>query len=255
MPRDSQEQQKPQPFASLIAASSLITAALFVAGFSYRWSFYYNFGVPQIVYGLSLQSFLIAAIEMIREPLSLIHTIFILLLVTLSLEVLFVLLIKISRHLATCIPKGLANLLYSPPFDFALAADCTRGAALLLAIFALASSIGYSHFLTAVEDSPNNSVPLVTAILSQAESGKGGSLGCGTGFSDTTAVIGDLKGFREKMETNSTCNLQSTGRWRLLYRDLDYTYLYASLNQNSLRGSRPLTLVLPSSSIQGILLQ
>ena len=36
---------KAQPFGALIAPSTLVVAVLYLAGFSYRWSYYYNFGL------------------------------------------------------------------------------------------------------------------------------------------------------------------------------------------------------------------
>ena len=249
---ESQQPQRAQPFSSLIAVSSLLTAALFVAGFSYRWSYYYNFGVSQIVYGLTLQSFLIAATEMIREPASLSYTVPLLILAVVILElflaVIRILFLRILPHLS----RKVSTFLLSSRFDYALAADCARGATLLFTIYALASSIGYSHFLTAIEDSPYNPLPLATTMLSS--SSEVSFLRCGAGFNEKSALIGDLKGFRDKMLTNITCSSQSTGSWRLLHRDSDFVYLFRSLKQNSLSGSKPLTIVLPSSSVQGVLL-
>jgi len=41
--------EKAQPFSALIKASSLIVAVLYLAGFSFRWGYYYNFGVQHLV--------------------------------------------------------------------------------------------------------------------------------------------------------------------------------------------------------------
>ena len=60
--------EKVNPFAALIGVSSLLAALLYVAGFSYRWSYFYNFGVQHLVYKLGFQSFLITALELIRTP-------------------------------------------------------------------------------------------------------------------------------------------------------------------------------------------
>ena len=247
------ESQRIKPFSSLIAISSLLTAALFVAGFSYKWSYYFNFGVPQIIYELNLQSFLMAAIEMIREPQSLIYTVPLLVLAVISLELLLVVTRIAFMRLFQYVPRKVSAFFVSSRFDYVLAADCARGATLLFAIYALASSIGYSHFLTAIEDSRYNPVPLVTAVLSS--SGEVSHLGCGKGFNENTAVIGGLKAYRDKMLGNITCNSQSTGSWRLLHRDSNFIYLYQSLDPNTFSGSKPLTIVLPSSSVEGVLLQ
>ena len=66
--------EKAQPFSALIKASSLIVAVLYLAGFSYRWGYYYNFGVQHLVFNLSFQSILTASMEMIRLPRNLLIT-------------------------------------------------------------------------------------------------------------------------------------------------------------------------------------
>ena len=44
-PKDVKPAAPPAPFTSLLAAGSLVFAVLLVAGFSYRWTSYYNFGL------------------------------------------------------------------------------------------------------------------------------------------------------------------------------------------------------------------
>jgi hypothetical protein len=48
----TEKSDKAQPFKALIAASSIIVAVLYLAGFSYHWSYYYNFGVHHLFFGL-----------------------------------------------------------------------------------------------------------------------------------------------------------------------------------------------------------
>ena len=55
-------------FGALIGAASIVVAVLFVAGFSYRWSYYYNFGLNHLLFGFSVDSVLASAIELIRKP-------------------------------------------------------------------------------------------------------------------------------------------------------------------------------------------
>jgi len=66
--------EKAQPFSALNKASSLIVAILYLAGFSFRWGYYYNFGVQHLVLNLSFQSILTASMEMIRLPRNLLMT-------------------------------------------------------------------------------------------------------------------------------------------------------------------------------------
>src|SRR5882672_9334423 len=63
------------PFKALIAAWSLIVVVLSVAGYSYRWNYYYNFGLQSLVFGASLQSLPVYAIEIVRNPAALVHLI------------------------------------------------------------------------------------------------------------------------------------------------------------------------------------
>ena len=37
----------PTPFKALLAGWSLIVVVLSVAGYSFRWNYYYNFGLPE----------------------------------------------------------------------------------------------------------------------------------------------------------------------------------------------------------------
>ena len=55
----------PNPFAALIGVLSLIVALLYVAGFAYRWSYYYNFGVQHLVFKLNAQTFLVTAFVLV----------------------------------------------------------------------------------------------------------------------------------------------------------------------------------------------
>jgi hypothetical protein len=64
-----------QPFKALLAASSLISALLYLAGFAFRWSYYYNFGVPHLIFSLSLQAILTSSMEMIKQPKNLLLTV------------------------------------------------------------------------------------------------------------------------------------------------------------------------------------
>jgi hypothetical protein len=92
-------------------------------------------------------------------------------------------------------------------------------------------------------------------VLSDSKNALVTGLGCGTGFSESTNVIGDMKRMRQVMEMNGTCSLPSAGNWRLLYRDVNSAYFFASMNENSHEGSRPFTIILPASNIQAILLE
>jgi len=56
------------PFKALLASWSLMAAVLGVAGFSLRWSYFYSFGVQNLVLKTPITSLPIYAIEFIRNP-------------------------------------------------------------------------------------------------------------------------------------------------------------------------------------------
>src|SRR5215831_10946089 len=63
------------PFKALIAAWSLMFVVLSVAGYSYRWNYYYNFGLQSLVFGAPLDSLPVYAIEIVRNPAAIVHLI------------------------------------------------------------------------------------------------------------------------------------------------------------------------------------
>src|SRR5579871_1890846 len=87
----------PAPFASLLAASSLVFAVLLVAGFSYRWTYYYNFGLKDLALAIPVQSVLLGALELIRTPSDALFTICV---VALPLVVLNSILLVLDRFRA-----------------------------------------------------------------------------------------------------------------------------------------------------------
>src|SRR5690349_15050108 len=67
-PNDTTKPREASPFGMLLGSSSLILAILFVAGFSYRWSYYYNFGLRYLALQVPVQSTVIGAIDLVRTP-------------------------------------------------------------------------------------------------------------------------------------------------------------------------------------------
>jgi hypothetical protein len=57
----------PTPFKALLAGWSLIVVVLSVAGYSFRWNYYYNFGLQSLVLSAPLESLPVYAIEIARN--------------------------------------------------------------------------------------------------------------------------------------------------------------------------------------------
>jgi hypothetical protein len=229
-----------QPFSALIGISSLLVALLYVAGFAYRWSYYYNFGVQHVVFKLGVQSFLVTAIELIRTPRHLldfvIWVIGPLVLFNVSLAAIRVVVRRVTAL------KLLFGKLGS---GSRLTADLLRAAILVFATYLFASQIGYDEFRSDLVDSKSNSLPAVTAIVE----GRGfHALSCGAVPDKATQFIGDAERLRTLQEAYRSCNSQ-TITWRLLYRDDSEIYLFASRAAGTDSGGRPLTLVLPNKDI------
>lgn len=239
--------EKSNPFGALLGISSFIAAILYVAGFSYRWSYYYNFGVQHLIFKLSFQSFLITAFELVRQPFNLILVFFCILLPLILVNGL----IKIVRQLSQTarrpsIRKGATLITRLFGLESSLVVDSIRAFLIIYTTFLVSSYIGYQAFVHHAVNSPHNPLPPVTLVFEGREGDRTSPLICGAS-GGPIQVIGDARKIRELQETNFTC---STGRltWRLLYRDDDLVCLFASEPQEVMGGRRPLTLVVPQDN-------
>ena len=230
-----------QPFKALIAASSLIVALLYVAGFAFRWSYYYNFGIPHLVFNLSLQAILTASMELIKQPQNLVATA---LLLSGSLVIVNLLMSaarRISRwqHPARLwkLLAGVARMLGA---ENPLVTDCVRALVIFYTVYMLGSQMGYIQFRKHIVNSKENSLPVVTAIF---QGDQDLVLACGKEWKAETNFVGNGKLSREIQEYHRTCTSETTV-WRLLYRDDKSIYLFASEAEAT---GKPLTIVLPNT--------
>ncbi len=264
--------EKRNPFGSLIAVSSLIAATLYVAGFAYRWSYYYNFGIQSIVWDFNVQSFLITAIELVRVPQNILRVLYGIILPLFILNFL----IEQARRFSTLnlqgetappaparrtvlkeilklLKKYLKNILFfllknvdlNSPFNV----DLLRMVLILYATYSLSSQVGYEQFQKDIIDSRNNTLPIVSAIVEEKSNGKTLAISCGSKDRlswDNVGVIGSLKNIRELQEYHMTCSLEGA-QWRLLYRNDKSIYMFASMPKDKIRSQRPLTIVLPNN--------
>lgn len=233
------EKTRANPFSSLIAVSSLIAAILFVAGFAYRWAYYYNFGIQYIVYSLSFSSFLITAIELIRTPASLGRFLAWVVLPLLLLNGALALLLWGARRPSFLRPPC-ALIVGALGLESPLIIDAVRALVIVYTVYMCGSQIGYETFRRHLIDSPANPLPAVTIV-----GGEQAGLACGAPEAPVK-LIGDAGKFRDVQDRYRTC----TGRgytWRLIHKDDQAVYLFASGPAAAMRG-RPLTLVVPAAS-------
>jgi hypothetical protein len=229
-----------QPFKALLAASSLIVALLYLAGFAFRWSYYYNFGVPHLVFNLSLQAILTASMELIKRPQNFAATAFFLG----GSLVLLNLLLAAARRVSGWphqgkLRKSLAIAAGMLGVENPLVTDCVRALVVFYVVYLLSSQMGYMQFQKHIVNSKENSLPAVTAIV---QGDQDLILACGKEWKAATNFIGDGKLGREIQDYHRTCTSETTV-WRLLYRDDKSIYLFASEAQAV---GRPLTIVLPN---------
>lgn len=236
-------QAKSQPFSALIAASSLVAALLYVAGFAFRWNYYFNFGVQHLVFNLSFQSTLTASMDMIKKPLNLILTA-----VTLTGTILIVnLAITGMKKVAqsdsrNSVHRTVSATVRALGIERDLVTDSIRAAAIFYAVYMLSSQMGYWQFQEHVKNTPGNKLPAVTAVI-ETEGKQNISLACGKHWDELPNLVGDAKLLQSLRDYHRTCSLDDRV-WRLLYRDDKSIYLFASQRDDKVR---PLTIVLPNT--------
>ncbi len=230
-----------QPFKALLASSSLIVALLYLAGFAFRWSYYYNFGVPHLAFNLNLQAILTVSMEMIKRPLNLAVTGLFLggSLVVVNL------LTSAARRIARWqnpgkLLKPLAIAARIVGAENPLVTDCVRAFVVFYVVYMLSSQMGYMQFRKHIVNSKENTLPVVTAIV---QGDQDLALACGKEWKASTNFIGNGKLAQEIQEYHRNCTSETTV-WRLLYRDDKSIYLFAS--EAEAKG-RPLTIVLPNT--------
>ena len=235
------------PFGALLGVSALIAALLYVAGFTCRWSYYYNFGIQHLVFSLNFQSFLITAIELIRLPKNFFITLIALLFPLIVINGL----LRMLHHFAQKgnssgrlqkTAKGIISLL---ALDSPLVIDAIRAVVLFYMTFMLSAQIGYARYQEHIVNDINNPLPAVSLVFEGREDSKDFTLQCGADSDASVHVIGDIKKINTIRDAYRTCNSPDI-TWRLLYRDSDAIYLFASRPAGMQQGKRPLTLIVPN---------
>lgn len=246
------------PFKALLAAWSLVVVVLAAAGFSSRWNYFYNFGIQNLVYQVPLATLPVYAIQIIRDPANLLD----LLRWTAMLIVPFEILRLLAAWAAGAIrerwqdrlrwaeegslEKVLARLV--SPSD-GLVVDALRAGLIVYVAFVVGGTAGTrDYWLNVVE--ATSRLPRVAAILP-------------AGGSDATAKLPFVCDTRPLLERRARTEPPFVGdramiqylsggggcssaerSWRLLFRDDEFVYLFATVSSTS---GRPDTLVLPDS--------
>lgn len=235
------------PFGALLGVSTLIAALLYVAGFTFRWSYYYNFGVQHLVFTLNFQSFLITAMELIRRPENFFIALFALLLPLLVINGLLRMLHRAAFESTNngWLQKTAKSLTTLLALDSPLVIDAIRAVVLFYMTFMLSAQIGYARYQEHLVNDINNPLPAVSLVFEGREDGKDLTLQCGADSDAPVRVIGDIKKINTIRDAYRTCNSPEI-TWRLLHRDSDSIYLFASRPAGLQKGKRPLTLIVPN---------
>lgn len=239
------------PFTSLLAVSSLILALLLVAGFSYRWTYYYNFGLKDLALEIPLQSLAISALELIRNPSNALFTFSVVVVPLVALNVLLTLVEGGTRLQNKTLASAVAWTRHGLGLDNRLVTDALRAAVLIYAAYWAGSQSGWEKYRVHITESDTNPLPVVTAIMASGSPAitlpftcKAADWDKGDAASEPLPpLIGNPATLRA-LRSGLACDTKGNRRWRLLLRTDRFVYLFATG-----RGlARPPTIVLPNSN-------
>lgn len=238
--------ERAHPFGALIGVSSLIAAILFVAGFSYKWSYYYNFGVQHLVFQQNVQAFLITSIELIRQPKSLWFTFLFILCPLIVLNFVIATIRRASQSAPEKLHGKIGGFLTRVlGLDSPLVVDAIRAGLVVYACFMVSAELGYAAFRSHIIESHHNPLPRVSLVFDQTLENGELPLACGASEEIPFQFIGNAKILRTIQESFRTCNSPQL-TWRLLYRDAEAIYVFASQPKGVGGDGRPLTLIVPN---------
>jgi hypothetical protein len=233
------------PFGALIAASSFIAAILYVAGFAFRWSYYYNFGVQHLVYDLSVPVILMTAIELIRTPAHLLVFVLWVVLPLIAVSLAIELVRRAARRSRPIVVRRVAGVVVDTlRLDTPLVVDAILAAVLVYTTYMAGADIGYTTFKAHIVDAPDHPLPAVTVVFERGADGKLPALACAAP-PDTAPLVGSARALDQIQTFHRTCTT-ADGTWRLLFRTKESLFLFASEPPRAEpKTTRPLTLVLP----------
>ena len=248
----------PKRFTALIAASSIFVVALAVAGFSLRWSYYYNFGLQNIISDAPLSSLAVSAVEILRTPESIYDLILLALVVLIPFQLLLGLVRWLSHSPHRAIRRAADIAATFLGLNNALFTDVILAGLVVFVAFRAGAIAGSRDYLNNVDESKSR-LPRVTAIASIGEEGgKAAALpiNCDTRPllertpTAAPAFIGDAQTVT-RLKGAIACSSE-TRSWRLLHRDEKFVYLFLTVSGP---GKNPETLIIPNSDRLTLVLQ
>jgi hypothetical protein len=236
------------PFGSALTGPALVTAVLYVAGFSYEWAFYYNFGLEHLARQLPTLSTAIAAFEVVRDPSDALYAAALLIVPQLLLGAL--------SYFGETFSRSSLPAVRCLALTVAAALDAGNGlvrialsAFLLVYAAAYAGSWAGTHAYRTLAIEADNRLPRVTLYFANGEMPIACEQHTGLAMPSTDtkkpdALIGSPYPLAE-LRGGRACNLPGYSSWRLLYRDEKFVYLFQTVRSTD--AGRPLTLVVPAS--------
>jgi hypothetical protein len=235
------------PFKALLAGWSLVIAVLSVAGYSFRWTYYYNFGLPSLVLTAPLASLPVYAIEIIRNPDNLAHLVKLIVLYLLPLNLALLALKRARNFQHTTLRAGARFVIRLLALENPFVVESMTATLLLFIAFHVGGEAGYRAYLNNALESTSK-LPRATLISMTGSPELPQSIACDTralkdrGVTVTPPLIGDpMEAVR--LGGGAACSNDNRS-WRLLLRDDKFIYLFATVRTV---GERPETLVLPNS--------
>jgi hypothetical protein len=231
------------PFSTLVAAWSIVVVVIAVAGFSVRWNYFYNFGLQSLAVQTSVTALPLYATEILRRPEALLITLKLAAKYWLTFEIL----VAATRFLAkrSLSVTRIAAAIGPSPIGLAASVDALRLGLLIFVAFLAGAAAGDEDFRASIVES--SVLPKITAIDTATGEHRLPFL-CGAADvpkpPSSTAFVGDADLARLLTAAGSFCDSDKRS-WRLLYRDKDFTYVFATVSKPLAR--RPETLILRNS--------
>lgn len=246
----------PAPFKALLAGGSFIVVVLAVAGYSFRWTYYYNFGLHGLVLATPWDSLPLYAIEIARDRRFLLDLLWLALLYLLPFHFSILGLRYAARSESPTSRAPFTKLMRYSGLDQPVLVDAIRACLILLIAFRAGGASGYRNYVTNVVESTSR-LPRATVVGATADSAeKWEQLACDKrpllerGAAKTPRLVGDPE-LAISLAAGASCS--SPGRsWRLLLRDERNLYLFATVSNAT---QRPQTLVIPESGQLTLILQ
>lgn len=135
----------PTPFKALLGGWVLIVVVLSVAGYSFRWNYYYNFGLHSLVLSAPLESLPVYAIEIARNSTFLVDFLRLGLIYLLPYQLALLALRKAQDARNARVRTTTRALVHTLALDNPLLVDALLAALILLVAFRAGGEAGSRH--------------------------------------------------------------------------------------------------------------